>query len=443
MDWSTLLCWQIQLKRQTHMDKQNSKPQSRIVVGANWGDEGKGRMVDYFAQSADVVGRFQGGNNAGHTVINDFGEFKLHLLPSGVFNPNTTNVLGPGMVIDLAGLKEELEQLKTKGHTPKLLLSDRATIVLPLHRLEDEWEEDRLGADAYGSTRNGIAYAYADRSAKKGIQVGMLKNLHALRDQLDRWYRWKTPMLKGLYGSVDIPPFEEMYNYLAKLAAYILPVIGCAHTFFQENKAATVVLEAQLGSLRDISFGNYPYTTSSHVLASYASLGSGAFNIKDFTVTAVVKAFSSSVGAGPFPTALDNMNELRETAFEFGARTGRPRDVGHFDAVATRYGIEVQNTDEVALTKLDCLSGTADLKICTAYRLNDERLEAYPLSNDLMMCEPIYEEFTGWYENITSVRKYHDLPAAAQRYVERIEQLIECPIRYISVGPHRDQLIVK
>lgn len=415
----------------------------RIVVGANWGDEGKGRMVDYFAQRADIVGRYQGGNNAGHTVVNEYGEFKLHLLPSGVFNPETLNVLGSGMVIDLAGLAIELDELAKQGIHPKLLISDRATLALPLHRLEDELEEARLGDQAFGSTKNGIAYAYADRYAKKAIQLGMLKQPDVLKKYLKRWYDWKIPMLTGLYGEQPWPALDEILQPLLSLAERFAPIIGDVQQAQLASQAKSIVLEAQLGTLRDLTVGNYPFTTSSSVLAANAELGSGLHWTAKPTVTAVVKAFSSSVGEGPFPTAMDDMSELRETAHEFGARTGRARDVGHFDAVATQYGVKHQKTDEVALTKLDCLSGQPQLQICTAYELEGQRLDNYPLTGALYEVTPVYEQLPGWQEDIGNVRDFADLPENAQRYVERIEALIGCRIRYVSVGPHREQLILR
>lgn len=420
-----------------------NKADIRIVVGANWGDEGKGRMVDYFAARADVVCRFQGGNNAGHTVINDIGEFKLHLLPSGVFNPDTMNVLGSGMVIDLAGLADELDNLAEHRITPRLLISDRATLALPLHRMEDVLEEERLGADSFGSTRNGIAYAYADRYAKKAIPLGLLKNPQALYTALKRWYDWKIPMLTGLYGEQSWPELTALYNDLLHLADRFGPMITDLYSWQRNQpKPLRLLLEAQLGSLRDIQQGNYPFTTSSSVLASGAEMASGLMFDQAAVVTAVVKAFSSSVGRGPFPCAMDDMTTMRESAHEYGARTGRPRDIGHFDAVATRYGVAMQKANEVALTKLDCLSGLAAPKICVGYELDGQRLEHYPLTDELFRVTPVYETVTGWSEPLGEIRRFSDLPEAAQQYVKRVEALIECPIRYVSVGPHRDQLIV-
>jgi len=414
-------------------------PQIRIVVGANWGDEGKGRMVDYFAQQADIVVRYQGGNNAGHTVINEFGEFKLHLLPSGVFNPAALNILGPGMVINLAGLLDELQSLQAQQIFPQVMVSDRATMVLPIHKLEDELEEQRLGNAAFGSTKNGIAYAYADRYAKKALQVGMLTNPDTLRTHLQRWYDWKIPMMKGLYGDFEHPDFHQLLTLLSAQAEQVAPLIGNVSRLSIAGK--NLLLEAQLGSLRDLHFGNYPYTTSSSVLAAAAEVGSGLFWRTTPTVTAVVKSFSSSVGQGPFPTAMTDMTALRESALEYGATTGRARDIGHFDAVATRYGVALQKADEVALTKLDCLSGIDTLKICTHYELDGVTLSEYPMTEDLFHVTPVYRDLPGWTEDISTVREFAHLPQAAKNYVLTIEELIGTPIRYVSVGPERAQLI--
>lgn len=421
-----------------------SYPQPHIVVGAQWGDEGKGRMVDYFAEQADVVCRYQGGNNAGHTVINHLGEFKLHLLPSGVFDPETTNVLGAGMVIDLAGLASELDALAEKDIVPQLLISERATLVLPLHRLEDELEEARLGDQAFGSTRNGIAYAYADRYAKKALQLGALRHPDTLRQALKRWYDWKLPMLTGLYGDQNWPTFYALLADLQPLAERFGPLTTDLTAWQrQQPKHSRLLFEAQLGALRDIQQGNYPFTTSSSVLSGSAQVLSGLRFPAAPKVTAVAKAFSTCVGEGPFPTAMTDMSTLRESANEYGARTGRARDVGHFDAVATRYGVQMQNADEVALTKLDCLSGQTELMVCTAYELDGETLSDYPLTDDLYRVQPVYETWSGWTEDLQGCRSYEVLPEAAKAYIDRIEKLIECPVRYVSVGPEREQLIVR
>jgi adenylosuccinate synthase len=415
-----------------------------IVVGANWGDEGKGRMVDYLAQDADYVVRFQGGNNAGHTVVNDFGTFKLHLLPSGVFNPNVTNILGPGMVIDLQGLAEELADLKSRGITPKIRISDRATICFPFHRLQDGWEEERLGSQAYGSTRRGIAPAYGDRTVKKGIQVGELLYPERLKERLAHIIEYKE-LQSSLYGKNGEITFEDTMAWIDKYAAEVRDMI-CDTTVLLDGAAKAgknILFEAQLGTLRDLNFGIYPYTTSSCALAAYAPVGGGLFGHNLDRVLGVVKAFSTCVGEGPFVTRMDESDgdTLRETAEEYGAATGRPRTIGHFDAVATRYGVRIQGSTEVALTKLDSLSGLSTLKICTHYDFNGEKIDNFPINAVLDESKPVYMEVPGWAEDITGVRDFSDLPETAQAYVLEVEKRIECRIRYVSVGPERESLI--
>lgn len=415
-----------------------------IVVGANWGDEGKGRMVDYLAQSADFVVRFQGGNNAGHTVVNEFGTFKLHLLPSGVFNPKATNVLGPGMVIDIEGLANELADLQAQGIHPAIRVSDRATICFPFHRLQDAWEEERLGAQAYGSTRRGIAPAYGDRTMKKGIQIGELLYPDRLRERLLHLLEWKE-LQSGIYGKNGAISFDETIAWAETYGDKIRDLI-CDTTILLEDAARAgknILFEAQLGTLRDLNFGIYPFTTSSCALASYAPVGGGLFGYGLDRVMAVVKAFSTCVGEGPFVTRMDEAeaNELREIAAEYGAATGRPRTIGHFDALATRYGVKVQGATEVALTKLDSLSGLNTLKICTHYEFRGQKVENFPINAVLDEATPVYEEVPGWSEDITGVREFDKLPAAAQKYVLEIERLIKCRIRYVSVGPERASLI--
>jgi len=417
----------------------------QVVVGANWGDEGKGRMVDYLAQDADFVVRYQGGNNAGHTVVNEFGTFKLHLLPSGVFNPKVTNILGPGMVIDLQGLVDELEELKGQGIEPTIRVSDRATICFPFHRMEDGWEEERLGNKAYGSTRRGIAPAYGDRTLKKALQVGELLYPERLRDRLADIVAWKHIKAAGIYGKDKPFSLKEMVDWAEACAEKLRGLICDTSVLLEEGAKAgkNILFEAQLGTLRDLNFGIYPYTTSSCALAAYAPIGGGLFGHPLDRVLAVVKAFSTCVGEGPFVTLMEEQeaNELREAAGEYGAATGRPRTIGHFDALATRYGVWAQGATEVAITKLDSLSGRKRLKICTHYDFRGERIDRFPLNAVLDEATPVYEEMPGWDEDISGVRRFSDLPATAQAYVKRIEQLIDCTVRYVSVGPEREALI--
>lgn len=418
-----------------------------VIVGANWGDEGKGRMVDYFAQDADFVVRYQGGNNAGHTVINEFGEFKLHLLPSGVFNAQCVNILGPGMVIDLQSLAEELDDIKQKGITPNVRISERATICFPFHKMEDGWEEERLGKNAYGSTRRGIAPAYGDRTVKKALQIGELLYPERLRERLQSIVEWKLLMAKGVFGK-DAPfTLEEMVGWAEKYGQLLQGMICDTSAMLEDGarQGRKILFEAQLGTLRDLNFGIYPFSTSSCTLASFAPIGGGLFGHKIDRVVAVVKAFSTCVGEGPFVTLMEKeeANELREIAKEYGAATGRPRTIGHFDALATRYGAWAQGATDIALTKLDSLSGRKTLKICTDYEYRGVRMGRFPLNAVLDEAKPVYIEMPGWSEDISGVRQFKDLPQTAQDYVIEIERQIQCPIRYVSVGPEREALIAR
>lgn len=414
---------------------------SIVVVGANWGDEGKGRIVDYLAGEASASIRFQGGNNAGHTVVNDFGTFKLHQLPSGVFNPDCIAVLGPGMVISPAPLSEELAEIKAAGVNVKMCISDRATLCLPLHAIEDTLEEERLGDGAYGSTRQGIAPAYGDRVMKKGILVGWLKQPEVLLERIQFMLDWKLPQLKALYPTFEFSQTaEEMTEWLLEVSAPWRDAICNVTEPLKALQAQgeNLLFEAQLGAGRDLVFGEYPWTTSSNVTAAYAGIGSGLPALRPERVIAVAKSFSSSVGTGTLITAMAEQDNFREAANEYGAVTGRPRDMGYFDAVATRNGVELQAATEIALTKIDCLSGMQDLKICVAYEGEHSENPIWPQTSTLA---PIYEQLAGWDEDITGCRTFDSLPVAAQNYVLRIEELMGVPVKMISVGPERDQMI--
>jgi len=416
---------------------------SIVVVGANWGDEGKGRIVDYLAADASASIRFQGGNNAGHTVVNDFGTFKLHQLPSGIFNPDCTAVLGPGMVISPAALSEEMAEVKAAGVSVKMHISDRATLCLPLHALEDTLEELRLGDGAYGSTRQGIAPAYGDRVMKKGILVGWLTQPEVLLERIQFMLDWKMPQLKALYPSCDFSQTaEEMTAWLLEVSApwreFICNVTEPLKVMQSNN--ANLLFEAQLGAGRDLVYGEYPWTTSSNVTAAYAGIGSGLPALRPERVIAVAKSFSSSVGTGTLVTAMDEQDNFREASNEYGAVTGRPRDMGYFDAVATRNGVELQAATEIALTKIDCLTGMTDLKICVSYAGEHTQNPIWPQTAALT---PIYEEMQGWNEDITGCRTFESLPEAAQHYVLRIEELMGVSISMVSVGPEREQMILR
>ncbi|MBE0458200.1 adenylosuccinate synthase [Pseudoalteromonas sp. KG3] len=416
---------------------------SIVVVGANWGDEGKGRIVDFLAENASASIRFQGGNNAGHTVVNEFGTFKLHQLPSGIFNPDCIAVLGPGMVISPGALSEEIAEVKAAGVEVKLCISDRATLCLPLHALEDTLEEVRLGDAAYGSTRQGIAPAYGDRVMKKGILVGWLNQPEVLLERIQFMLDWKMPQLKALYPSCDYSQTAEqitqwLLDVTAPWRAFICNVTEPLKALQKQD--ANLLFEAQLGAGRDLVYGEYPYTTSSNVTAAYAGIGSGLPALRPERVIAVAKSFSSSVGTGTLVTAMAEQDNFRESANEYGAVTGRPRDMGYFDAVATRNGVELQAATEIALTKIDCLSGMKDLKICVGYAGDHSENPIWPQTAALT---PIYESMPAWDEDITGCRTFDSLPAAAQHYVERIEALMGIPVSMVSVGPEREQMIIR
>ncbi|MCY9846297.1 adenylosuccinate synthetase [Vibrio caribbeanicus] len=416
---------------------------SIVVVGANWGDEGKGRIVDFLSEKASASIRFQGGNNAGHTVVNNLGTFKLHQLPSGVFNPDCLAVLGPGMVISPGALTEEINLVEKAGVKLNLSISDRATLCLPLHALEDTLEEERLGDNAYGSTRQGIAPAYGDRVMKKGILVGWLKQPEVLTERIQFWIDWKLPQLRALYPSLQFnQSAKEISDWLIEVSKPWRNSI-CNVTIPLKEKQAqkqTLLFEAQLGAGRDLIYGEYPWTTSSNVVSMYAGIGGGLPALRPTRVIAVAKAFSSSVGTGTLITAMDQQDTFRETAEEYGATTGRPRDLGYFDAMATKNGIELQAATEVALTKIDCLTGLSELKICVGYTGEHSDNPIWPQTTELT---PIYEQMESWHEDITGCRKFEELPEAARRYILRIEALMEIPITMISVGPQRDQMIIR
>lgn len=421
----------------------------RIVVGVNWGDEGKGRMVDYFARNADFVVRFQGGNNAGHTIENEFGNFKLHLIPSGVFYKNVVNILGPGTVVNLEAVVDEMGDLQKRGiqiNQNNYKISDRATICFPFHQLQDEYEEARLGQGMFGSTKQGIAPVYGDRYMKYGVQVGALLYPDYLKQEINKCLDLKNKMFEKVYEKPAANP-EETYLWATKYGEILKPHICDSVTLLKDAQKSgkRVLLEGQLGALRDIFYGIYPYPTSSSTIASFGAVGAGYFSQEVPVVTGVMKAFSTCVGEGPFTTEIHGelANQIRETSFEFGAKTGRPRRIGWFDVVASRYGADVSGAIELALTKLDSLSGLDTLKICTAYRIGSRTTDNFPITPELVKAEPIYREVPGWKEDITGIRQFSKLPGAARDYVERIEQMVERPVKYVSVGPHRDAMIVR
>ncbi|MCR5056167.1 MAG: adenylosuccinate synthase [Clostridia bacterium] len=419
------------------------------VVGINWGDEGKGRMVDLLTQQFDVVVRYQGGGNAGHTVINEKGKFALHLLPSGIFRDGVVNVLGNGVAFDPESLMSEIDDVAAKGVavTPdRLKISDRASVLMPWHRTLDELEELRLADKKYGSTKQGIAPFYSDKFQKKTILAGEFFDEEKLFAHAKEILEWKNLIIKGVYGAKPYT-FEEICDWLRKFGERIRPYICDTTKFFEnalkENKS--IMFEAQLGTLRDIDFGIYPYTTSSNTLAAYAPIGSGIPFVKIENVIGVVKAYSTCVGEGPFVCEMfgKEADDLREQGFEYGAKTGRPRRVGPIDIVATRYGVKMQGATEIALTKLDILSYMDKIPVCVRYLVDGKETDSFPFPSKLADAKPVIEYFPGWQCDISGVRKWEDLPWKARAYVDFVERSIGCRIKYVSVGAERDSIIVR
>ena len=417
------------------------------IVGINWGDEGKGRMVDLLTQDYDVVVRYQGGGNAGHTVINEYGKFALHLLPSGIFRPGVVNILGNGVALDLENLWQEMEAVTAQGVplTPdNLKISDRASLLLPWHRELDGLEEARLKDKKYGSTKQGIAPFYSDKFQKKTIQAGELFYPAYLVRHLEDLLEWKNLTLTGVYGAKPYT-MEQMCQYLYDFGSKLKPYICDTGDFLRQaqSEGKSILFEAQLGALRDLDYGIYPYTTSSNAVASYAPVGSGLPSAKLDEVVGVVKAYSTCVGEGPFVCEWfgPEAEELRQAGGEYGAKTGRPRRVGPIDIVATRYGVQTQGATTIALTKLDVLSYMDRIPMCVKYVVNGEETEKFPFPAALPDAKPVIEYVDGWGCDISGVRTWEQLPKAARDYVESIEQAIGCPIGYVSVGPERDAYI--
>lgn len=417
------------------------------IVGINWGDEGKGRMVDLLTENYDIVVRYQGGGNAGHTVINEYGKFALHLLPSGIFRPGVVNVLGNGVALDPENLWLEIEDIVSKGVpiTPEnLKISDRASILLPWHRDLDALEEARLKDKKYGSTKQGIAPFYSDKYQKKTIMAGELLYPEYLENHLKDLMEWKNLTLTGVYGA-QAYTLEQLKAWIAEFGGKIKPFICDTGAFLRKAQAGdkSILFEAQLGALRDLDYGIYPYTTSSNSIAAYAPVGSGLPSVVLDEVIGVVKAYSTCVGEGPFTCEWlgPDADALREAGFEYGAKTGRPRRVGPLDLVATRYGVQVQGATGIALTKLDVLSYMEKIPVCTQYLMHGMITDEFPFPAALPQAEPVVKYLDGWNCDISGVRTWEDLPKAAQNYVEFIEQRIGCPITYVSVGPERDAYI--
>ena len=419
------------------------------IVGINWGDEGKGRMVDLLTEQIDIVVRYQGGGNAGHTVINEYGKFALHLLPSGIFRKNVINILGNGVAMDPESLMTEIQDVAAKGVavTPEnLKISDRASLLMPWHRRLDELEEQRLADKKYGSTKQGIAPFYSDKYQKKTVMAGELFYPERLRAHLKDLMEWKNLIIKGVYGAEPYT-WDEIENWLNTSCEAIKPYICDTGDLLREaeENGKRIMFEAQLGSLRDLDHGIYPMTTSSNTIAAYAPVGSGLPSAQLDRIIGVVKAYSTCVGEGPFTCEMfgEEAEKLREAGNEYGAKTGRPRRVGPVDLVATRYGVQVQGATEIALTKLDVLSYLDEIPVCAHYERNGEMTDKFPFPAALEECKPVIETVKGWKKDISGVRTWEDLPEEAKAYVQMIEKAIGCPIRWVSVGPERESIITR
>lgn len=417
------------------------------IVGLNWGDEGKGRMVDYLASKADCVIRYQGGDNAGHTIQNDKGKFALHNLPSGICYENTVNIIASGSVLNPESFYNEHQYLKSLGLSAEnIIISDRAMLILPFHPLLDRLEEERLKDRKYGSTLSGIAPVYGQRYLKKGIQAGELLYPEYLKEHLTSAVEYNNSLISGIYGSEPVI-YEEIYEWLMEYGEKVKPYIADTMPVVQRiiSEGKNIILEAQLGALRDINHGIYPFTTSSSTLAGYACSSVPVLPSMLGEVIGVTKAYSTCVGEGPFVTEIKDSfaDEIRDKAGEYGAKTGRPRRIGYFDAVATAYGCRLQGATAIALTCLDVLSGYCSLKVCTAYEIDGKPTSQFPLNPELLKAKPVYETLEGWNKDISGIRKYDDLPVNTKKYIEKIEQLTGTPVKYVSVGPEREALIVR
>lgn len=422
----------------------------RAIVGANWGDEGKGKITDMLAEQADIIVRFQGGSNAGHTIINNYGKFALHLLPSGVFYNHTTSVIGNGVALNIPYLFNEIKSLTDKGvPAPKILVSDRAQILMPYHVLFDTYEEARLAGKSFGSTKSGIAPFYSDKYAKIGFQVSELFDKETLREKVERVCELKNVMLEHLYHQPAINP-EELYatllEYRDMVAPYVCDVSAYLYEAIKEGK--NILLEGQLGSLKDPDHGIYPMVTSSSTLAAYGAIGAGIPPYEIQNITTVVKAYSSAVGAGAFVSEIfgEEADELRRRGGdggEYGATTGRPRRMGWFDAVASRYGCRIQGATEVALTVLDVLGYLEELPVCIGYEIDGEVTRDFPTTVKLEKAKPVYTTLPGWRCEIRGIKTYEELPKECRDYIEFIEKELGVPITMVSNGPGRDEIIYR
>ena len=422
----------------------------KAVVGANWGDEGKGKITDMMAENADIIVRFQGGANAGHTIVNNYGKFALHTLPSGVFYNHTTSVIGNGVALNIPILINEIKSITDRDvPMPKILVSDRAQIVMPYHVLFDQYEEERLGKKSFGSTKSGIAPFYSDKYAKIGFQVNELFDEEVLREKVYRVLETKNILLAHLYHKDPIDAEELIatrHEYRDMIAPYVCDVSSFLNKALKEGK--TILLEGQLGTLKDPDHGIYPMVTSSSTLAAYGAIGAGIPPYEIREIVTVCKAYSSAVGAGAFVSEIfgDEADELRRRGGdggEFGATTGRPRRMGWFDCVASKYGCRMQGTTDVAFTVLDVLGYLDEIPVCTGYEIDGEVTDEFPVTHRLEKAKPVLTVLPGWKCEIRGIKKYEELPENCRKYVEFIEQQIGYPITMVSNGPGRDDLIYR
>ncbi len=422
----------------------------KAVVGANWGDEGKGKITDMLAEHADIIVRFQGGANAGHTIKNNYGKFALHTLPSGVFYRHTTSIIGNGVALDIPRLLEEVRSITDRGvPAPKLLVSDRAQIVMSYHVLFDQYEEERLGGRSFGSTKSGIAPFYSDKYAKTGIQVSELFDRQLLAEKVRRVCETKNILLEHLYHKPLLKAEDlmaELHKYKEMIAPYVADVSAFLAGALKEGKV--VLLEGQLGTLRDPDHGIYPMVTSSSTLAAYGAIGAGIPPYEISEVITVCKAYSSAVGAGEFVTEIfgEEADELRKRGGdggEFGATTGRPRRMGWFDCVASKYGCRLQGTNGVAFTVLDVLGYLDEIPVCTGYEIDGKVTTEFPVTAQLKKAKPVYEILPGWKCDITGIRNYQELPQNCRNYIEFVEKQIGYPVTMVSNGPAREDIIYR
>ena len=422
----------------------------QAVVGANWGDEGKGKITDMLAENADIIVRFQGGANAGHTIVNNYGKFALHTLPSGVFYDHTTSIIGNGVALNIPVLFKEIKSITDKNvPMPKILVSDRAQMVMPYHILFDQYEEERLAGKSFGSTKSGIAPFYSDKYAKVGFQVSELFDEAALREKIERVIVQKNILLEHLYHKPLIDA-DETFNTLMEYKKMVEPYVCDVSAFLWDaiKEGKNILLEGQLGSLKDPDHGIYPMVTSSSTLAAYGAIGAGIPPYEIKKIVTVVKAYSSAVGAGAFVSEIfgDEADELRRRGGdggEFGATTGRPRRMGWFDCVATKYGCRIQGTTDVAFTVLDVLGYLDEIPVCVGYEIDGEVTTDFPTTTKLEKAKPVLKTLPGWKEDIRGIKEYDKLPQNCRKYIEFIEEQIGFPITMVSNGPKREDIIIR